>query len=175
MCFRILWRVVVLLLGGYDGKGLAYPVQFSSFLADMQIGGKKKSFECSEVTCNPILHIIARVRCYGVLLSTELSRTATALWIEGWSYFIWFRELPRIIHHFRMSLMQHQSQHMNPNARQPHQPEALSVDLLICTKIQRLSMSSSEAVPSTDILKCMCFQSKLLFISLFLSHLSVDG
>ena len=125
---------------------------------------KKKSFECSEVTCNPILHIIARVRCYGVLLYTELSRTATVLWIEGWSYFIWFRELPRIIHHFRMSLMQHQSQHMNPNARQPHQPEALSVDLLICTKIQRLSMSSSEAVPSTDILKCMCFQSNFLFL-----------
>lgn len=85
MCFRILWRVVVLLLGEYDGKGLAYPVQFSSFLADTQVGKKKKkkSLECSEVTYNSILHIIARVRCYRVLLYTELSRTATTLWIEG--------------------------------------------------------------------------------------------
>lgn len=61
---------------GYDGKGLAYPVQFSNFLAHTQVGKKKKkNLECSEVTYNSILHIIARVRCYGVLLHTELSRT----------------------------------------------------------------------------------------------------
>lgn len=71
--------------------------------------------------------------------------------------------------------MQHQSQHMNPNARQPHQPEALSVDLLICTKIQRLSMSSSEAVPSTDILKCMCFQGKFLSFYFFVFKPFVSG
>ena len=29
------------MLGEYDGKGLTYPVQFSSFLADMQVGKKK--------------------------------------------------------------------------------------------------------------------------------------
>lgn len=53
MCFRILWRVVVLLLGGYDGKGLAYPVQFSSFLADMQIGGKKKALNVLKLLVTP--------------------------------------------------------------------------------------------------------------------------
>lgn len=45
-----------------------------------------------------------------------------------------------------MSLIQHQSQHMSPDARQLCQPEALTVVLLICTKIQRLPMCSSEAV-----------------------------
>ena len=74
-----------------------------------------------------------------------------------------------------MSLMQHQSQRRHPNARQPRQPEALSVGLLICTKIRRLPVSSSEAVPGTDILKCMCFQSNSLSFSFFVLKPFVSG
>lgn len=62
----------------YEEKELAHPAEVSDFLADIQVG-KKKSLKCSEATYNSMLHIIAKVRCYRVLLYTQLSRAAIAL------------------------------------------------------------------------------------------------